>query len=331
MNFLINVFSSLSQSNKHHSGGWTNHWLDITNSAYLNDNNAEREGNYFFEHGVNYANCLNIFGGFNDINSLKILKFIDSWNNDSTIYSCDIPMPNYDVFLLKRLNCKSTSKILTESVIVKFGKIINNADTVRSVDFVHINKACIGDSHTIAYADSGSGILKENGKTLYGALKSGFLVSQIESLKNNINTVDICLGSVDVRHHLLRHENPIKIIENMMIDLKKIQERYDHLTFNFCAPVPVEYEDRPIPKTGYYKNSPYYGLREDRLKLTIKFINLLVGTFGSQHVIHPPKEWYIMDPVIYAKKHMESNKSVHIAPHSYRRNNWGIKDCKLFL
>jgi hypothetical protein len=102
-----------------------------------------------------------------------------------------------------------------------------------------------------------------------------------------------------------------------------IQKQYD-CDISFTTPVPVEYEDRRLPKTGYFKGTPFFGSRQDRLDLTYRIIEGL--NKRKANVIMPPEEWYKMDGEKYAKTYMENSSSVHISPQYYRRNDWG-KTC----
>jgi hypothetical protein len=86
--------------------------------------------------------------------------------------------------------------------------------------------------------------------------------------------------------------------------------------------VPVEYEDRKLPKTGYYKGTPFYGSRDQRLELTYRFIDRL-NKRCSGRIVSPPNSWYTMDGEKYAKTFMENSSSVHISPEYYRRKDWG--------
>jgi len=132
--------------------------------------------------------------------------------------------------------------------------------------------------------------------------------------------ITFCFGSIDIRHHLLRHDN---------VDLKAMIKEYikqaKECTDNpkFAAPVPVEYEGRKLPKTGYYKGTPFYGSQSERKRITTEFIDILTEE-SNNNVVKPPSFWYDMDPEKYALNFMERNSSVHIAPPFYRRNDFGV-------
>ena len=89
----------------------------------------------------------------------------------------------------------------------------------------------------------------------------------------------------------------------------------------YATPVPVEWEGRKIPKTGYFKKTPFFGSMEERRAVTEQFISELYKQSGK--VVQAPEEWYTMDGEQYAKTYMEFGSSFHIAPPFYRRNDWG--------
>ena len=153
-----------------------------------------------------------------------------------------------------------------------------------------------------------------DGKTLFGTLKKGF------DLEGEYDKITLCLGSIDIRHHILRHHN-----FSLKYTLKEYVRQGNQLGDDvwFCAPVPVEFEGRRIPKSGYFKKEPFYGSWEERHDLTNQFIEILHDESKGK-IVMPPKEWYTMDPEKYANTYMEHGSSFHVAPPYYRRNDWGV-------
>ena len=128
----------------------------------------------------------------------------------------------------------------------------------------------------------------------------------------------IVAGSIDVRHHLFRQPNPKKAMLALVTGLVARAESLGNLGLDveLCAPVPVEYEDRPLPRTGYYNGTPFFGTQVDRARLTTEMATMLGRRWPN--VITPPPNWYCMDPKDYATTVMERGGSVHIAPTHYR-------------
>jgi hypothetical protein len=130
-------------------------------------------------------------------------------------------------------------------------------------------------------------------------------------------------GSIDIRHHILRHKD--FNLEDMLVEYVKqgraIESEYECDVW-YSIPVPIEYEERRLPKTGYFKGTPFFGSRQDRLMLTYQWMERLNKISGNKTIM-PPIEWYKMDGEKYAKTYMENSSSVHISPQYYRRNDWG--------
>ena len=100
----------------------------------------------------------------------------------------------------------------------------------------------------------------------------------------------------------------------------ELQKRHD-IRVELACPVPVEYQFRRIPKTGFYKGTPFFGTETERRDLTNEWRRYLLQNY--RHVVSPPPHWYTMDPELYAKEIMELSSSVHISPTHYRRKDWG--------
>ena len=156
---------------------------------------------------------------------------------------------------------------------------------------------------------------------MFGTLRTG-LANEFRDIVPAGKNITFSLGSIDIRHHILRHPN-FKL-SDMLNDYVRQADAISDETgaiISFAAPVPVEYEERKLPKTGYYKGVPFTGTRQQRFDLTIEFIERL-KEISKGRVIMPPEEWYYMDPKQYAETHMEMGGSVHIAPIYYRNKNW---------
>lgn len=266
----------------------------------------------FIDHGVNYSGAMNLFGGltteiYNNVNMLMACR---------KVMSLDHEMPNWGEQFRKRINANSTCDEITEEWCDK----VSDWCTWVMPIWMHqlgLDHAIIGDSHCPAFAADDDAIFKKDGRTLFGCLKSGF----DEIIPKNIikRRITYCLGSIDIRHHIHRHDTDI---DNLVRRYVSEGSKYGNEQY-YCAPVPVEYEARRLPKTGYYKGTPFFGSREARAATTQQFIESLKKYAGPEFVIMPPAHWYTMDPEQYAKTYMEYGSSVHMAPPYYRSNNFG--------
>ncbi len=313
MKVITNPISNIPKNEKSHVHGWTQVWRDQL-GAHIDHKCTPQILNadvVYIDHGANFGGTLNLFGGadqsvYNKINIVMACK---------NIVSLDWDMPDYGAMLKKRINAKTTYEGITENWCDMVSKRLATVQSLKQKD-LDLEGLTIGDSHTIAFAAPNSRVYRVDGTTLFGALKRGLR----EQCDKPCKEITISLGSIDVRHHILRH-----IDFDLKATIKEYVRQGDELGDNVCyaAPVPVEFEERRIPKSGFYKKTPFYGSWQDRWALTNKFIDILHDV-SKGRVIMPPVEWYHMDPEKYAKTYMEHGSSFHIAPPFYRKNNWGV-------
>ena len=195
--------------------------------------------------------------------------------------------------------------------------VFSGAETLTMYD-LPLDKLILGDSHSVAYATSDQIIDRNNGKTLYSAIikEPEWVANKVTSEGKNIEHLTLCLGSVDIRFHLIRDGRPdaTTFAEIYAEAVKALSDKLD-IPISVCAPVPVEFEDRRLPGTGKYEGENFFGNRQERLDFTLKFIETL--KLRGIGLVMPPKEWYEMDGEKYAKEIMEAASSVHIAPKNY--------------
>ena len=309
--------TNIPMHEKSHVRGWSLTWADRLD-ADINERCTEEVLNYdtvYLDHGVNWSGALNLFAGAGD----EVWERFDRLMGVSPdrVTSLDWEMPDYGAFLAKRLKAASTSKRITEEWCKQLSDWCYHVPYMDHAGLGH-EWLCWGDSHTPAYAPSKAAVLKKDGRTLYGVLKEK-LLDDIE-VAPSVEAVTLSLGSIDVRHHLCRPESVDlgKLLEEYRVQANRLRDRIG-VTVEIGAPVPVEFEDRKIPKTGFFKGTPFYGSREERLKKTFEIMNTVKQ--WDFPLIAPPVERYTMDGEEYAKTYMELGGSVHTAPPYYRRNS----------
>lgn len=317
MKVITNPISNIPVNAKSHTLGWSQLWRDQL-GAYIDNKctpNVRKADTVYIDHGANFSGTLNLFGGATKEVYDK-LNIIASCKN---VISLDWDMPDYGAMLKKRLNAKTTYKGITENWCNLLSQRFKNAKSLKQQE-LDLNNVIVGDSHTLSFSDRSDIVFRNDGKTLYGALQAG-LSSLIRTDNICYDRISFCLGSIDIRHHLLRHELNIEsLIDSYYQQAMKYSS--DKTDIWFCAPVPVEFEGRRIPKSGFFKKEPFYGSCEQRKKVTEMFISELYK--HTDNVIQPPSEWYNMNPQKYAETYMEYGGSFHLAPPFYRRNNWGV-------
>ena len=320
---IFNLFASIPVNAKSHVRGWAMHWAESVGTTIASkDTDLSSCSKLYWEHGVNFGGGLNLFGGVTD----EVVDKIDQLVNfNGQLFSLDLPMPNYAEQLAKRIGQATCSPRLTQSLLGAFKSKLKSSQTLLQNELCLTNIA-VGDSHTTAFALPNSMVLRNNGLTLHGALNKAEFIKQIVSCKKPPGHITLVAGSIDIRHHIGRQTNPTQSVKDLCNRYNQIIEFIQSelpIQVEVAAPVPVEYEERKLPKTGYYKDTPFCGSMALRREWTDYFIELMSC---DNKVIGPPAEWYTMDGEEYAKQYMELGSSVHIAPTSYRRFNWGQKD-----
>ena len=310
---------------KSHVRGWTLGWADLL-GADIDERCSTSIEDYdevYLDHGVNWGGSLNLFAGATDTVFERFDRLMSLGPDKVT--SLDWEMPDYGTFLIKRLNASSTSRNITAwwcKKLTEFCKDVKYLDQVSPE--LGASWLTWGDSHATAYAPKGSATIKKDGRTLYGVIGNGSLDS-IE-VNDSIKGITLCLGSIDIRHHLNREgaKGVFDLVSDYLRKVTKLRDRLNYsltrsVRIELASPVPIEHEERKIPKTGYYKGTPFCGKREHRLQLTY----MMMTAFKNSDfpVVSPPSKRYTMDGEEYAKEYMELGGSVHMAPPYYRRND----------
>lgn len=315
MAVITNPISNIPQNEKSHVLGWSQTWENQLNAS-INHRCTPAillHDVVFIDHGANFSGALNLFGGATQ----EIFTRINILLQHREVVSLDHEMPDWGEQLRKRIGNPTTFEGITDKWCDMVSARCKKIPFCKQEHLPHKN-ITVGDSHSIAFSAENDRVYRNDGKTLHGALTAG-LKSLLRGTVPEHN-VNFSLGSIDIRHHILRHSTVVEELVLEYIDQGKALEDEYGCSVSYSAPVPVEWEGRKIPKTGYYKKTPFYGSMQERRDITLRFIDTLYAEGAD--VIMPPEEWYTMDGEHYAKTIMEFGGSFHIAPPFYRRNNW---------
>ena len=321
---IVNPISNIPVNKKSHVYGWAKKWSDLLDIKIDHKCDQYHETAYI-DHGANFSGTLNLFGGANK----DVFDRINRVMTSEKVVSLDHEMPDYGEMFRKRIGAKTTYEGITESWC---DRLSVKCKWINSLKMEELENAydgiTVGDSHTIAYANKGDVIFRNDGKTLHGALNEGLetFMRGVSAKRDKFMSFDtpvtFCFGSIDIRHHICRHGG----LSKSMIE-RYVDQAYSITNNPFIAkPVPVEFVGRRIPKSGFYKGEPFYGSWEDRRDITGEFIMHLHDLLPEERIVGPPEEWYRMDPEKYAKTYMELSSSFHIAPTYYRSENWGTNE-----
>ena len=264
------------------------------------------------DHGMEFKGTFNIFGGANDDLYNQVIRLFSGVK----MYSLHHDMPDLGDLITKRLKTGSELFKTLESRIEEATEICSK---IQRVDFIEkTDKLCFGDSHSFSQYTPGYMTQRHDGLTMHGALKRGldsYVYPWITSLR-------VYLGNIDVRHHLMRQDNPSasvkKLLASYEAELLKLQER-GVTEIEVVHTLPIENESRVLPKTGYYKGTPFTGTWAQRTAL-VKEINAGIDAMCERngwHVYkHPEVYFNALGELTFDV--MEKPKSVHIAREFYR-------------
>ena len=280
--------------------------LDRTGDIHPDINSFEE---IYVYHGNDWGGSLNLFGGMKNYGGINNLIRYSQFKG--TVYSLWIDHPKYSEMLEPRMKGEihpDWAKVDWENL----KRIEQTAKTIKQLTAT--NRVVAGDSHAICMYRPGWFINSVPFKTLHGALSQG--LSSFIGSEHEI--AEFYFGNIDVRHHLCRRPRPEESTRNLA---NRYYEQLSQLDLaKVCAYelLPIENESRALPKTGYYKGTPFYGTWEQRetIRLIFKDEMKKLCAQGSVNFI----EWtdYLKnDKGELDFNCMEKPKSVHLSRNSY--------------
>jgi hypothetical protein len=282
--------------------------LDRTGNIHDDINSFD---SIYVYHGNDWFGSLNLFGGMKNYGNIDNLIRFSKIDKTKKVYSLWIDHPKYSEMLEPRLNGEihpDWHKVDWENL--KY--IENNAITIREIEIV--NRAVAGDSHAICMYRPGWFVNSVPFKTLHGALREGLQTF----IQPHHEIAEFYFGNIDVRHHLCRQPDPEMATRDLANRYYTQLSQLDLAKVYAYELLPIEHESRVLPKTGYYKGTPFYGSWEDRNKCRLIFKDEMrkLCAQGSVNFI----EW--VDPLLNDRGEldfecMEKPKSVHLSRNSY--------------
>ena len=260
-------------------------------------------------HGNDWFGSLNLFGGMKNYSNID--KLIRYSKLKAPVYSLWIDHPKYSEMLKPRLD----GDIHPDWHLVDWEnlkKLEDTAITVREIETT--NRVVAGDSHAICMYRPGWFVNSVPFKTLHGAIKEG-LQTFIEP---HHEIAEFYFGNIDVRHHLNRLPNMEQRTRNLANRYHEQLAALNLTDVSVYELLPIENESRVLPKTGYYKGSPFYGSWEQRNETRLIFKDEMKNLCAKSRVNFI--EW--VDPLLNDKGEldfecMEKPKSVHLSRNSY--------------
>ena len=260
-------------------------------------------------HGNDWGGSLNLFGGMKNYGNIDNLIRYSQFKG--IVKSLWIDHPKYSEMLEPRMKGEihpDWAKVDWENL----KRIENTAVTLKQL--TPTTKVVAGDSHAICMYRPGWFVNSVPFKTLHGALKEGLSTF----IQPHHEIAEFYFGNIDVRHHLLRQPDPEKAIRDLANRYYEQLSQLDLAKVYAYELLPIENESRALPKTGYYKGTPFYGTWDQRDAARLIFKNEMkkLCAQGSVNFI----EWtdYLKnDKGELDFAHMEKPKSVHLSRDSY--------------
>lgn len=273
----------------------------------------------FLYHGMEFQGSLNLFGGATE-ESAKFYERIAT--TKAGMISLDIPMPDYGELCKGRMgSCDDYWKNVDWDAVSAKCKIIPDTRNPLITD-----KLVIGDSHAFSVYQRGYNVIRKDARTLRGVLKKTLRKEMVDHGIDpaTINTLTTYYGNIDIRHHLMRETNPMAEIDLILAEYEKQLKELNIRNIEIVCPLPVEDESRRLPKTGYFKDTPFYGSQEKRAELVNYMTHKIIDICNRNKwkAFQWPNEWYTISPKAYMETYMERPKSVHLAPKFHRWNYW---------
>ena len=273
-------------------------------------------------HGNDWSGNLNLFGG------LKGFPYVENFVNFSKfkgkVCSLAIDFPNYHGQLKYKFDqtIEKNKEMDPRWLQVDWDNLLrmqNESVTIDTNQLVKYERAAMGDSHAICMYRPGWMLNSVPFKTLHGALMSG-LKSFLPSKDVQFKELEFYFGNIDVRHHFLRQPDPKqsvkKVVEAYFGQANDLAEEYG-ATVTIYELLPIENESRSIPKTGWYKDTPFYGTREQRDEIRLLFKEECKRRVNDRVKLFEWVDGLTNDKGELDFKHMEKPHSVHLSREFY--------------
>lgn len=264
----------------------------------------------YFYHGSDWSGNLNLFGGIQAYPNTQYVEALSHFNGK--IKSILIDFPNYVSMFQQRL--EKADMTWTGVHWENLRRLQNEAEVVDPNMVKRYKNIAFGDSHAICMYRPGWENVSVPFSTLHGSINRGF--EEFIPEGGEYDRIETYFGNIDIRHHLCRFQDPISeaktLADRYGSEIERIRKIY-RADVTAWEPLPIENESRKIPKTGWYKGTPFYGSWQQRTEVRNAFTERL----KSHTQVY---SW--IDNLINAKgeldfEAMEKPQSVHLSRASY--------------
>lgn len=279
-------------------------------------------------HGLYYYGdeySLNLFGGMTPDKAKRFEMILSALNEvyPDRVYSLEYSWP-IDVWksIHGRLESKAIEAPHLRALIGQF-----NLGIFKKLDlWSEMSKSCdrivMGDSHCGAAKGKEPAVLFRNDReTLFGACRRGFkakIEERFPGYKPKRGT--FLYGNIDIRHHLCRQPDPFVAARSLarsyadQISLLGLEE------VEIVTPYLIENESRPMSKSVYFKDTPFFGSWQQRDEVRAVFAEALHKEANRDNMwkVIEWHEEFMNDKGELPFSVMEKPQSIHLSPKFYR-------------
>ena len=311
---IDDVVTTFSDKKTSHKSAWTYmmkhqlNYLGLDCDVLTKNDDVSQYDVWLVALPMEFQGSYNLFGGAQDDTAMRMQRLIDF---PGRVFCLNREMPDIGKFAESRM--KSCSQMWSELDTKRLSEICASTATLDLT--LESDTFVLGDSHSVSAYKPGANISRNDGKTLYGVLKEGMQNYIPQGTRHLISY----FGNIDVRHHLCRQADPIysatELAKNYVSHLKDLN--IPQITV--VGLLPIEYEDRRIPKTGWHKGTPFIGSQKERTEVmkafnaTLKEKCLEKGWEFKEW----PEHWFTAHPKEFADTYMEKPGSVHLSRQYY--------------
>ena len=264
----------------------------------------------YFYHGSDWSGNLNLFGGIQAYPNQDYVSALSHFNGK--IKSIIVDFPDYASMFRDRLTKADMTwdNVHWENLL----RLQNAAETIDPNTLKRYNKIGFGDSHAISMYRPGWENVSVPFSTLHGSINRGFETYIPEG--GQYDEIETYFGNIDIRHHLCRFDNPIeeanKLADRYGEEVERIRKVYK-ANVTAWEPLPIEDESRKVPKTGWYKGTPFYGEWQQRNDVRTIFTERL----KSHTQVYEWTEKLVNSKGQLDFEAMEKPQSIHLSRASY--------------
>lgn len=335
---ITNLLSNITTKDHSHKGGWTKLLkCQLINEGYENIkilNNKDNVQDFdciIFDLGAEFSGGLNLFGGLDEKCYIRVQGLLEASRNGTKFFSWKHLVPDLASTIMSRKSNNSTYDKFKQYTEDQADEVIDFLNTICT--FQHVapkTHILFGDSHTPSVWDPSMLIERQDGRTLFGTIKNDTLQETITLYNESglsFDEITVYIGNIDIRHHIMRQEKPWEAIQDLCLNYEKMLQPFAQCCkINIIGALPIENESRKLPKTGYYKSTPFMGEWKERAALVEIFNKLMqLKCLNNGWQFHGFPNEFKNEIGELTFDVMERPQSIHLSPKYYK---WDLDENK---